>query len=385
MPGQATWPAFFPLLNLLNPLHTAMKHCIISLLILILAGQTAWAGRAPLQTVARDPYVSALVLNADTGQVLFEKNSGTPVYPASVLKLMVLLVTLDRIEQGTLSLDDMVQVTAEASRMGGSQVYLDPKEQFSVEDLLYALMVQSANDAAVALAIHVAGSKEGFVALMNQKAKELGMQNTRFSSVHGLPPAKGQKVDVTTAGDFGILCLELARRPEVFKYTGTRVRDFRGGEFIMRNHNHLLENVDGCDGFKTGYFRAAGFSIAATAIRDGRRVIAIVMGSKDRKVRDAKATELLAKGFAMIPIQHEKAMAATETKPARQVKAQVPLKNKSSVPIPQAEEKTPAPPAHETNRTKILAGAGFAFFLLVVSGYLVAKKRKKKNRYRHRF
>ncbi len=386
MPGQAIWPTFFPLLNLLDPLHTAMKHCIISLLILILAGQTAWAGRAPLQTVARDPYVSALVLNADTGKVLFEKNSGTPVYPASVLKLMVLLVTLDRIEQGTLSLEDMVQITPEASRMGGSQVYLDPKEQFPVEDLLYALMVQSANDAAVALAIHVAGSKEGFVALMNQKAKELGMKNTRFSSVHGLPPAKGQKVDVTTAGDFGILCLELARRPEVFKYTGTRVRDFRGGEFIMRNHNHLLENVDGCDGFKTGYFRAAGFSIAATAIRDGRRVIAIVMGSKDRKVRDAKATELLAKGFALIPIQPEKAMAATGTKPARQVKAQVPLEdNKSSVPIPQAEEKTPPPPAHETNRTIILAGAGLAFFLLAVLGYLVAKKRKKKNRYRHRF
>ncbi len=361
-----------------------MKHCILSLLILILAGQTAWAGRAPVQLVARDPYASAIVLNAETGEVLFEKHADAPVYPASVLKLMVLLVTLDRIEQGTLTLDDMVQVTAEAAKMGGSQVYLDPKEQFPVEDLLYALMVQSANDAAVALAIHVAGSKDGFVALMNSKAEELGMKNTRFYSVHGLPPAKGQKIDVTTARDFGILCLELARRPEVFKYTGTRVRDFRNGEFIMRNHNHLLENVDGCDGFKTGYFRAAGFSIAATAIRDGRRVIAIVMGSADRKVRDAKATELLARGFSMIPIQPDKTV-ITGSKLNRQVKASIPPKNKTSGPIPKNMEKAPAPPAGKTNRTMILKGVVPAFFLLAALAYLITKKRKKKNRYRHRF
>ncbi len=362
-----------------------MKQSILILLALILTVQTTWAGRAPLQTVARNPYAAALVLNADTGQVLFQKNPDTPVYPASVLKLMVLLVTLDRIKQGTLSLDDMVQVTPEASRMGGSQVYLDPKEQFPVEDLLYALMVQSANDAAVALAIHVAGSKERFVALMNQKAEELGMKSTHFYSVHGLPPAKGQKVDVTTAGDFGILCLELARRPEVFKYTSTRVRDFRGGAFIMRNHNHLLEKVDGCDGFKTGYFKAAGFSIAATALRDGRRVIAIVMGSEDRKVRDASATELLARGFAMIPIRPEKPMTATGPISTPKVAAQIPNENKSPGSLEQKSTKTSPPSARKTNWATILTGTGLVFFFLMALAYLIAGKRKKKNRFRRRF
>lgn len=138
-----------------------------------------------------------LLIEADSGKVLFEANADAKVYPASVLKLMDLYVILDRIQQGKLKLDEMVQVTAEASKTGGSQVYLDPKEQFSVEELLYALMVQSANDAAVALATHIAGSKEGFVALMNQKAQELGMKNSRFHSVHGLPPSDGQEPDVT--------------------------------------------------------------------------------------------------------------------------------------------------------------------------------------------
>ena len=195
----------------------------------------------------------------------------------------------------------MVQVTREAAKTGGSQVYLDPKEQFPVEDLLYALMVQSANDAAVALATHVAGSKEGFVALMNKKAQELGMKDTHFYSVHGLPPSEGQKPDETTARDLSILCRELADRPEALKYTGTKERGFRENTFIMRNHNHLLGQVDGCDGFKTGYFEAAGFSMAVTAKRGGVRIIALVMGSKDRKVRDAKASELLAKGFSIVP------------------------------------------------------------------------------------
>ena len=287
------------------------RYCIISSLIILLLSQTASAGRAPLKTVAAAPYASAYVFDADTGETLFEKNADAAVYPASTLKLMVLLVILDRIDQGILQLDDMVQVSVEAYKMGGSQVYLDPKEQFPLEELLYALMIQSANDAAVALASHVAGTKEEFVVLMNKKATELGMRNTRFYSVHGLPPAKGQQVDVTTARDFGILCRALSKRPEVFQYTGTRVRDFRDGEFIMRTHNHLLDKVDGCDGFKTGYFTKAGFSIAATAKKGGVRIIAIVMGSQNRKVRDAKSIELLAQGFAKVPPRPEPIVTST--------------------------------------------------------------------------
>ncbi len=291
-----------------------MKRIALVILVAVLLPQGAWAARAKVISMAKDPYVSALVIDADTGKVLFSEQPDTVVYPASVLKLMNLLVILKHLEQGKMKLTDMVQVTKEAAKIGGSQVYLDPKEQFPLEDLLYALSIQSANDAAVALAVHVAGSKEGFVALMNKQAAELGMKTTRFHSVHGLPPAEGQKPDETTAADLAILCRELAKRPDALKYTGTKERNFRDNKFMMRNHNHLLGAVEGCDGFKTGYFEAAGFSIAATAKRGGVRVIAIVMGSKDRKVRDAKTTELLAKGFALLP-QKPGAQIAAATKP----------------------------------------------------------------------
>jgi serine-type D-Ala-D-Ala carboxypeptidase (penicillin-binding protein 5/6) len=291
-----------------------MKRIALAILIAVLFTQTAWAARAKVQSMAKDPYVSALVIDADTGKVLFSDHADAVVYPASVLKLMNLLVILKHLEQGKLKLDDMVQITAEAAKTGGSQVYLDPKEQFPLEDLLYALAVQSANDAAVALAVHVAGSKEGFIALMNQQAVELGMKASHFHSVHGLPPSEGQKPDETTASDLAILCRELAKRPDALKYTGTKERNFRDNKFTMRNHNHLLGAFDGCDGFKTGYYEAAGFSIAATAKRGGVRVIAIVMGSKDRKVRDGKTSELLAKGFALLPPKPGAPIAAV-TKP----------------------------------------------------------------------
>ncbi len=282
-----------------------MKGIIFSLIVMVAGMQNSWAARAPIDSIVGDPYVSALVVEADSGKILFEDHADAAIYPASVLKLMVLLVVLERVEQEALSLDEMVQITPEASRMGGSQVYLDPKESFTVDDLLYALMIQSANDAAVALAVHVSGSVQGFVALMNQRAAELGMKDTQFHSVHGLPPAEGQQPDKTTGVDLSILSRELARNQETFRYTGTTEREFRDGAFIMRTHNHLLKSVAGCDGFKTGYFKAAGFSIVATAKRDGVRIIAMVLGSQDRKIRDAKASELLAKGFALVPSRPE--------------------------------------------------------------------------------
>ncbi len=299
-----------------------MKRLSILIVLLLLCGQTVWAARAKIETISADPYVSALVMDADSGKILIDENGDAPAYPASVLKLMVLQVILDRVEEGNLKLDDLVQVTNEAARMGGSQVYLDPKEQFTVDDLLYALIIQSANDAAVALATHVAGSKDAFVELMNKKAAELGMNNTTFYSVHGLPPSEGQKPDQTTARDLAILARELSGNPEVFKYTGTRERNFRNGEFVMRTHNHLLETVDGCDGFKTGYFQAAGFSIVATAKRNNVRIIAVVLGSLDRKVRDAKASELLAIGFAKVPSKPEPAVAVAATEEAAEAKDQ---------------------------------------------------------------
>jgi len=354
-----------------------MKRIALFLVVFVLVVNSAWAGRAKIKTIAKDPYISALVLDADTGKVLFADHPDAVVYPASVLKLMNLLVILDQVKEGRIKLDDMVKITREASRIGGSQVYLDPRESFSVDELLYALMVQSANDAAMALAIHVAGSKEGFVDLMNQKAQELGMKNTHFYSVHGLPPGAGQKPDESTAFDFSILCRTLSKMPEALKYTSTEERGFRNGKFIMRNHNHLLGKVVGCDGFKTGYFEAAGFSIAATAKRGGVRIIAIVMGSKNRKVRDSKAAELLAKGFSLEPAKTVVSTpVSTSDKTAEKVEEASVAQKPPQATVPQPIKKQPD--------TSFLGGWGKYFLGLGIGVLLFAFrflfKRRKRNK-----
>lgn len=252
-------------------------------------------------TLGRDPYQGAIVIDADSGQILFTDNPDAKGYPASVLKLMDLLIILEKVQEGKLSLQDKITVTAAAAQIGGSQVYLKENEVFSVDELLYALMVQSANDAATALAIHVAGSKEGFVALMNERAKTLGMNSTEFHSIHGLPPGKDQQPDVTTARDLARLCREVLKYPDTLRYTATREHGFRDNKFILRTHNRLMAAFDGCDGLKTGFFDEAGFSIAATAKRGNTRLIAIVLGSVDRKTRDRKTAELLSAGFLKAP------------------------------------------------------------------------------------
>ncbi len=273
-----------------------MKKFLLILCAMAISIPAVWGA-----AISRDPYIGAIVIDANNGKVLFEDGADRPGYPASMLKLMDLFIILDRVQQGSVRLTDSVQVTTESSSIGGSQVWLDPRESFPVEDLIYALMVQSANDAAMALAIHVGGTRDGFVRLMNEKARELGLSPvTQFYSPHGLPPGAGQRPDMTTPRDFAKLCKALLdAHPETLKYTSETFRVLRADTkpFEMRTHNRLLGVVPGCDGLKTGYFKDAGFSIAATAQRNGARVIAVVMGSVDRKVRDAKATELLARGL----------------------------------------------------------------------------------------
>ncbi len=295
------------------PLFAALAACA-------LAGGAHAAG---LTVVARDPYASAIVVDADNGKVLFEDRADLPVYPASIVKLMPMLILIERIEHGLLDPDEKVKVSADVTRIGGTQVWLKEGESFTIEELMYAMMIRSANDAAAAIAEHVAGSRDNFVEMMNERARQLGMTSTRYASVHGLPPSTGQKADITTARDQAILAMELAKHKEVFRYTSTRKRDFRPdapigkGRVEMINHNPLLGLVEGCDGFKTGFFSAAGFSIVATAERNGRRVIAVIMGSKTKEARNAKARELLAKGFLeMPPLQtHTQTTAVTSNAP----------------------------------------------------------------------
>lgn len=297
---------------------------IVCLLVgmLVLATTRVPAKRAKIETLKKDPCLGAVVVDASSGKVLIDEGADVKGYPASMLKLMNLLILLEKIEAKELKLTDRVHVTAEAARMGGSQVYLAEKEVFSVEDMLYAMMVQSANDAAVALAIHITGSKAAFVELMNQRARRLGMKSTVFHSVHGLPPDEGQKPDISTPRDMALLCRELLKHPLALKLTATRVRPFRTEAkepFIMRTHNNLLASFEGCDGLKTGYFRAAGFSIAATAERGGNRVLAIVLGSESKKIRDAHTRELLDKGFALLAsgTRRESTAVASEGAPRR--------------------------------------------------------------------
>jgi len=279
-----------------------MKRVVL-IALLFAAATPAFAARAKIPTISNEPYTSAIVVDAATGKVLFEKNADAKIYPASVIKLMDFLLILEWIDAGKAKLTDWVRVTPEAARMGGSQVYLAEGETFSLDDMLYALSIKSANDVAVALAIHFAGTPDGFVKLMNKRAAELGMTSTKFTSVHGLPPDVGREPDVSTARDIATLSLEVLKHQDALRYTSEKLRYLREGEkkFEMRTHNRLLNDFPGCDGLKTGYFRAAGFSISATATRDGRRVVAVVMGSTYRPTRDTKAKELLSQGFLNLP------------------------------------------------------------------------------------
>ena len=303
--------------------------CLIALISCVttldLAAQTRTPAPAqqPRTSVARNPYLGAVAIDADTGKTLFEDKADIPGYPASTLKLMTLLVIQEKIDAGAVKLTDLVSVSAKASKTGGSQVWLDTREKIRLEDLLYALMIRSANDAAVALAEHVSGSTEAFVALMNARAAKLGMENTRFATPHGLPPSAGQKHDISTARDLAILCREMCKHPAIFPYTATAFRQFRAPAeeaadgpdaqrpiyvpnatpIDMLTHNPFLKpphKIEGCDGFKTGYTASAGYSIAVTCKRNNRRVIVVVLGSENRLTRDAKAKEILDRAWTAL-------------------------------------------------------------------------------------
>ncbi len=244
--------------------------------------------RAVAKTVARNPYRGAIAVDAETGRVLFQDGADVPCLPASMVKMMDLLLVLEAVERGELRESDEVAVSARAAKTGGSQVFLDPRESFTLENMLYALIVQSANDAAVAVAEHAAGSCEAMVARMNARAAELGMRDTRFHSVHGLPanvPA-GQLNDVSTPRDMAILARELCRHPGAFKYTSCDYHVFRPGpkppKFELRTHNPVLQRetrIAGADGLKTGFTNTAGYSLAASVVRNGRRAIVVTMGT----------------------------------------------------------------------------------------------------------
>ena len=289
----------------------ALRRLALLLGFCALAG-AACAARAPATRAEPgaasgiDPgdFRSAIAIDAATGKVLVEINPDVQNPPASVAKLMTFLLVAEKIQHGELALTTPVTIPREAAKMGGSEAWLMDKEVVPVEELLYLLMVQSANDAAMALAIQTAGSREAFVDLMNAKARELGMTRTVFQSPHGLPPGRGQEPDLTTARDLAILARELVNHTDILRYTSTRSHEFRHANGVVNkfeNHDHLLGSVPGCDGLKTGWYAKAGYSIAATVQRNGRRVIAVVLGCPQRVLRDTITTRLIERGFAALP------------------------------------------------------------------------------------
>ena len=240
------------------------------------------------------PAKSYILIEASTGQVLAEQHADQQMPPASITKIMTMLLLMERIDAGEISLDDMVTTSEHANSMGGTQIWLEVGEQMSVNDLLKATAINSANDAAVALAEYMAGTEEAFVQLMNQKAAELGMTGTTFCNATGLD-AEGH---LSTARDIAIMGRELLKYPLITEYTSVYMDSLRNGETELVNTNKLVRFYEGCNGLKTGTTDGAGSCLCASATRDGMTLIAVSMGSATSKERFAICRALLDYGFA---------------------------------------------------------------------------------------
>ncbi len=243
------------------------------------------------------PYVSACVMEPTTGTVIFSTNEHEPWPTASLAKMMVMLIVAEKLQNGSLKLTDKITTSRKAAEMGGSQVYLKQGETFPLSQMMKAIVVHSANDATVAVAQYVAGSTSTFVTLMNREAKRLGMNDTHYYSVHGLPPDPGQQADVSSAYDEALLARQLVKYPIILKWSAIQTAPFRHGTFQLRNTNHLVFTYKGCDGLKTGFYYKAGFNVVATAHRNGMRLIAVVLGSPRKMQNFHAAANMMSLGF----------------------------------------------------------------------------------------
>ena len=238
---------------------------------------------------------SALLMEKQTGTVLFAQDEHTPREPASVTKIMTLLLVMEAIDSGALSYDDVVTGSAHAAGMGGSQIWLKENEQMTVRDLLKAVCIVSGNDAAVALAEHLAGSEDAFVERMNARAQELGMNDTHFANCTGLPAAG----HLTSACDIALMSRELIlHHPDIRQFTTVWMDSLRGGESMLVNTNKLIRFYDGATGLKTGSTGSAGYCLSATAEKNGMELIAVVLKGKTSDERFSDAKSLLNYGFS---------------------------------------------------------------------------------------
>ena len=241
---------------------------------------------------------SAILMDAATGTVLFEQDADTPMEPASVTKVMTLLLVMEALDRGEISMDDRVVASETAAAKGGSQVYLEPGEEMSMDEMLKSVVVASANDCATALAEHLAGSEAAFVERMNRRAEELGMTNTHFVNCTGLCDEAQAKEHRTTARDIALMSRALLTHDRIRSYTTIWMDTVRDGRFGLSNTNKLVRFYKGTTGLKTGYTSTAGHCLSASAQRDGIELIAVVLGAKTSSGRFADAKALLDYGFA---------------------------------------------------------------------------------------
>lgn len=241
---------------------------------------------------------SAVLMEAATGTVLYEKDAHTPLPPASVTKIMTLLLVMEALDAGRIGWDDTVTASEAAAAKGGSQVYLEAGEQMSLQEMLKSVVVVSANDCATALAEHVAGSEAAFVELMNRRAQELGMEDTHFVNCTGLDDEPDAETHLTTAYDIALMSRELLKHDEIRDYTTIWMDSVRNGEFGLANTNKLVRFYQGTTGLKTGYTSAAGHCLSASAERDGVEFIAVALHCATSGERFQAAKQLLDYGFA---------------------------------------------------------------------------------------
>ncbi|MBM0064537.1 D-alanyl-D-alanine carboxypeptidase family protein [Alkalicoccobacillus gibsonii] len=258
---------------------------------------------------------SAIIMERDTGEVLYEKNSEESLPPASMTKIMTMLLIMEAIDKKQLKYEDMIRVSENAASMGGSQIFLEPGEEMSVQDMLKGIAVASGNDASVAMAEHLGGTESGFADMMNEKAKELGLEKTHFSNSNGLPIEN----HYTSAHDLAVIAKELLKYEDITKFTGIYedyLRQDTDNPFWLVNTNKLVRFYPGVDGLKTGYTKEAKYGLTATAEKEGMRIIAVVMGSPSPKERNADVTTMLDFAFSQYKTHklHERNEAVGEVK-----------------------------------------------------------------------
>ncbi len=269
---------------------------VITSLLLSMWNPSAFAKESSIPDLVNNVR-SAILIERDTGKVLYEKNSNQELPPASMTKIMTMLLIMEAIDEGKLSWNEKIRASEYAASMGGSQIFLEPGEEMTTKELLKGIAIGSGNDASVAMAERIAGSEQAFVEKMNNKAKELGLKNTYFKNATGLP-AKGH---YSTAYDMAIMARELLKYEEITKFTGmyeAYLRENTDKKFWLVNTNKLVRFYPGVDGLKTGFTSEAKYGLTATAKKNGMRVIAVVFGAPTSKERNAQVTKMLDYAFS---------------------------------------------------------------------------------------